>query len=84
MTLIVYHLHEQKLEADSGVIDWQSTDINQCNTPAALSKAYLEEPGHMPSLDQQNMQRHPLHIPMISHKLALELTKISNLFCITQ
>ena len=52
MTLIVYHLHEYKLQADSGVTSWPSTDAHQCHTPATLSRAYLGEPDCMPFLDQ--------------------------------
>ena len=53
ITLIVYHLHEHKLQADSIVSEWPSTDAHQCHTPATLSTACLKEPGHMPFPDQQ-------------------------------
>ena len=68
MTVIVYYSHEHKLQADNRVIEWPSTAAYQCQTLAALSRAYLEEPGHMPFLDQQNMRRHPLYTPRISQK----------------
>ena len=55
MTLIVYHLHKHKLCADSRVTLWPATDAHQCHISAALSTTYLEEPGHMPSVDQQSM-----------------------------
>ena len=51
---------------------WPSTDAHQCHTPAALSKAYLEEPGRIPFSDQQSMRRHPLHTPRISQKSVSE------------
>ena len=72
MNLIVYHLHEHKLQADSRVILWLSTDVNECHTPAAPSEAYFEKPAHMPFLEQQSMRRHPLHTPRICQKLALD------------
>ena len=46
MTLIVYHSHKHELQADSRVTLWSSTDAHQCYTPAALYRAYLEEPDH--------------------------------------
>ena len=58
MTLIVYHLHEHKLQTDSRVTKWPSTDAHQCHSPAALSRNYLEKPGHISFLDQQSMRRH--------------------------
>ena len=42
MMLIVYRLHEHKLEADSRVTSWPSTATHQCLTPAALSRGYLQ------------------------------------------
>ena len=44
--------------------------LTDANTLAALSKAYLEESGRMPFLDQESMQRYPLHTPWISQKFA--------------
>ena len=32
---------------------WPLTEAHQCHTSAALSRAYLEEPGHMSFQDQQ-------------------------------
>ena len=72
MILIVYHLHEHKLQADSRVTSCPSTDAHQCHTPAVLSRAYLEELGHMPFLDQQSMQRRLLHTLRISQRAASE------------
>ena len=49
--------------------------INRCSsihTLAALSRTYLEEPGHMPFLEQQSMQRHPLHTSRIFKRFASE------------
>ena len=37
-------------------------------TSAAL-RSYLKEPGHMPIVDQQSMQKHCLHAPKISKKI---------------
>ena len=48
MILNVYHLLEHKVQAESRVTQWPSTDAHQRHTPTALSKAYLEEPVHMP------------------------------------
>ena len=49
MTVIVYNLHEHKLQADCKAAKWPLTDAHQCHTLTALSRAYLEEPVHMPS-----------------------------------
>ena len=56
MTLIVYHLHEHKLQADSRVTLWPSTNAHLCRIPAARSRAYPEEPGHIPFLSQRSMR----------------------------
>ena len=72
MSLIVYHLHEHKLQTDSRVTKWPSTNAHQCHTAAALSRAFLEKPGRMPFLDQQSMRRHPLKTPRISQRFASE------------
>ena len=67
MTLTVYRSqHEHKLQADNRVTLCQSTKTHQFHTQAALSNAYLEEPGHMPFLDQQSMRRHPSHTSKFS------------------
>ena len=82
MTLIVYHFHEHKLQADSRLTQRLSTDARQCNTPAALSRAYHEEPGHMFFLDQQSMQRHSLHtIPRFLKDLPQSEKKLSPWCC---
>ena len=62
MTLQVYHLHEHELQAKSRVKKWMSIDAHQCNTPAALSRAYLDEPVRMPSPDQLRMRKHQMKI----------------------
>ena len=72
MTFIVYHLHEDKLQADSRVTNWQSTDIHQCHTPTVLPRAYLKDPSHMPFLNQHSMEKHPLHVFRISQRFTLE------------
>ena len=43
------------------LIGHQQMPIN-ANTPAALSRVYLEEPSHTSFLDQQSLQRHFLHL----------------------
>ena len=51
----------------------------QCHTSAALSRAFLllffflEEPDHMPFLDQQSMRKRPLHTSRISEKICLRV-----------
>ena len=39
-------------QADSRVTFWPSADAHQCHTPAALSRAYVEKPGHTSFQDQ--------------------------------
>ena len=61
ITLIAYQTHKHKLQAESGVTSCLSSDVHQCYTAAALSRAFLEKPGHMPSLIQEGMLKHLLH-----------------------
>ena len=69
--LFTHHTH--KLQPSLTVEQWPLTDVHQCNTYAALSKVYLEEPGHMPnSLNQQIMWGHPLHTFRFSQKFSSE------------
>ena len=39
---------------------------------AILPRAYLKESDHMPFLNQQSMQKHPLHASRIFKKFASE------------
>ena len=80
MTLIVYHLHKNKLQANSRVTQLPLIDAHQCHTPAALSRAYLEKPGHMIFLNQHSMSRHSLRIPRISRFLK-NFPQSENLVC---
>ena len=68
MSFIVYHSHEHKLQ----VTKWPSTDARENYTPAVLYTVYLEEPGHMHSLDQQRMRTHPLHTLRTSQKISFK------------
>ena len=72
MTLIVYSSHELKLQADRRVTLWPLTDAHQCHIPEALSRAYVEEPGHMAFLSQRKMRKNFLHTPRISQRFASE------------
>ena len=41
----------------------------KCHTFVTLSRAYLEETGHMPFPKQHSMQKYPLHTPRISQRV---------------
>ena len=53
MNFIVSHSHKRNFKLTVNTLSWPSMDAHLCNTPAALSRAYLEDPvGHLRSLEK--------------------------------